>query len=1076
MDDLTTTPEPGQLVEVRGQRYVVTNVDRSNLEPDPLSLDKAPAQHLVELSSLAEDGLGEELSVIWEIEPGARVFERIELPEPTGFDDPARLDAFITAVRWGAIQSVDAANLHAPFRAGISVVDYQLDPVVRALQMPRANLLIADDVGLGKTIEAGLVAQELILRQRVRSILVVCPASLLVKWRDEMLEKFGLEFRIVDSELMRDLRRRRGIHANPWTHFPRLITSIDYLKRERPMRLFRECLPGPNEPAWPRRFDLLIVDEAHNVAPSGRGRYATDSDRTLAIRTLAPHFEHRLFLTATPHNGYSESFSALLNLLDDQRFAPPPFKPDEKQLKTVMVHRLKSEIVNPDGTPKFPERCIEAIEVPYSDKEREAYANLLEYGALRAEAMKEKAKQKAEAKGRKSNTTGETQKTASDFVFTLLKKRMFSCPASFRHTLERHRKTLAGIKDAKTPRRRPAPGILKRQLESVGEEHADDEFYEEHTDDILDLATEQLADVSPEESKLLRDLHDWATQASAKPDSKARKLIEWLKDTLQPGGDWNNERVIIFTEYRATQKWLHERLAAEGMASDGRLETMYGGMDSDDRERIKAAFQTDPTKSKVRILLATDSASEGIDLQRWCHRVIHYEIPWNPMRLEQRNGRVDRHGQRASEVLVHHFVGEGWEKSATKSGSDTGSLEGDLEFLVRAAKKVDTIRRDLGKVGPVIASQIEEAMLGHRSRLETDQAEREATTLRKQYAFERNLRERVAELSKRLEDSRRDLRVTPETVRSVVEVGLSLTRKPPLKEAKLDGVWPDPSGTRTSCPVFQMPKLDGSWAKCAIGLTHPHTGEIRPITFDHEIATDRDDVVLVHLEHPLVRMCQGLLRSEVWAKSESKNLHRVTARMIDDGSLDRPAIVAHARLVVLGGDGQRLHEQIITAGGRITEGRFARMNVSETDAASAAGTDASPDTKIEEHLLGLWPRIAEPLHNALEARMRDRTKNLEKRFEELANSEVEKFEAILDELERGIREQLTAEPPAQRELFSEDESLQYERNKESLQRRLESLPAEREREVAEIRRRYSDPDPRMFPVAATFLVPSGWKP
>ncbi len=1075
MESWTTTPEPGQLVEVRGQRYVVSKVDRSNLVADPLSLDKTTAQHLVELNSLAEDGLGEELSVIWEIEPGARVFERVELPEPTGFDDPARLDAFITAVRWGAIQSVDAVNLQAPFRAGISVVDYQLDPVVRALQMPRANLLIADDVGLGKTIEAGLVAQELILRQRVRSILVVCPASLQIKWRDEMLEKFGLEFRIVDSELMRDLRRRRGIHANPWTHFPRLITSIDYLKRERPMRLFRECLPGPNEPVWPRRFDLLIVDEAHNVAPSGRGQYATDSDRTLAIRTLVPHFEHRLFLTATPHNGYSESFSALLALLDDQRFAVG-VKPEDKQLKTVMVHRLKSEIVNPDGTPKFPERRIEAIEVPYSDKEREAYAKLLKYGALRAAAMQEKARQKAEAKGRRSGTTGGTQKTATDFVFTLLKKRMFSCPASFRHTLARHRKTLGGIQDARKPRRRPAPGILKRQLESVEEDYASDEIYEEHTDEILDLATEQLAKVSAEEAQLLQELHDWGTQASAKPDSKAAQLIEWLNTTLRPGREWNDERVIIFTEYRTTQRWLHERLAAEGMASDGRLETMYGGMDTDDRERIKAAFQTDPAKSKVRILLATDSASEGIDLQRWCHRVIHYEIPWNPMRLEQRNGRVDRHGQRANEVLVYHFVGKGWQKSAAKSGSDTGSLEGDLEFLLRAAKKVDTIRRDLGKVGPVIASQIEEAMLGRRTRLETDQAEREATTLRKQYAFERNLRDRVAELSRRLEDSRRDLRVTPETVRSVVEVGLNLTRKPPLKEAELDGVWPDTSGTRSSCPVFQMPKLDGSWAKCAIGLTHPHTGEIRPITFDHEVATDRDDVVLVHLEHPLVRMCQGLLRSEVWAKSESKNLHRVTARVVDDGNLDHPTVVAHARLVVLGGDGQRLHEQIITAGGRITNGRFARINVSETDAALAAGTDASPSTKTEKHLLGLWPRIAEPLHNALEARMRDRTKNLEKRFEELAESEVEKVEAILNELSRGIREQLAAEPPAQRELFSEDESLQYERNTELLQRRLQSLPAEREREVAEIRRRYSDPDPRMFPVAATFLVPRDWRP
>jgi superfamily II DNA or RNA helicase len=116
-----------------------------------------------------------------------------------------------------------------------------------------------------------------------------------------MRDKFGLEFRIVDSNLMRELRRRRGIHVNPWSHFPRLITSIDFLKRERPLRLFRETLPAPGEPIYPRKYDLLIVDEAHNCAPSGRGQYAIDSLRTHALRELAPHFEHKLFLTATPH-------------------------------------------------------------------------------------------------------------------------------------------------------------------------------------------------------------------------------------------------------------------------------------------------------------------------------------------------------------------------------------------------------------------------------------------------------------------------------------------------------------------------------------------------------------------------------------------------------------------------------------------------------------------------------------------------------------------------------------------------------------------------------------------------------
>jgi SNF2 family DNA or RNA helicase len=141
----------------------------------------------------------------------------VALPEPNGFDAPDKLDVFLDAVRWGAASTADLKNIQSPFRSGIEIEDYQLDPVVRAIQMPRVNLLIADDVGLGKTIEAGMVALELIIRHRARKILIVVPSSLQIQWRDQMRDKFGLEFRIVDSNLMRELRRRRGIHVNPWS-------------------------------------------------------------------------------------------------------------------------------------------------------------------------------------------------------------------------------------------------------------------------------------------------------------------------------------------------------------------------------------------------------------------------------------------------------------------------------------------------------------------------------------------------------------------------------------------------------------------------------------------------------------------------------------------------------------------------------------------------------------------------------------------------------------------------------------------------------------------------------------------
>ena len=205
---MTTTtaspPEHGQLVQVRSRPWVVNDVKPSSLPSSAMKPVFAGPQHLLTLSSVEDDGLGEELQVVWEIEPGAKVVEKVALPEPTGFDAPDKLDAFLDAVRWGAASTADVKNIQSPFRSGIDIEDYQLDPVVRAIQMPRVNLLIADDVGLGKTIEAGMVGLELIIRHRARKILIVCPSSLQIQWRDQMRDKFGLDFRIVDSSLMRD--------------------------------------------------------------------------------------------------------------------------------------------------------------------------------------------------------------------------------------------------------------------------------------------------------------------------------------------------------------------------------------------------------------------------------------------------------------------------------------------------------------------------------------------------------------------------------------------------------------------------------------------------------------------------------------------------------------------------------------------------------------------------------------------------------------------------------------------------------------------------------------------------------
>src|SRR5262245_46129342 len=385
----TDAPAPGQLVTVRNRIWVASEVIRGTVATgNPVAMTERPP-HVVTLVSIEDDAHDEQpLRVVWELERGAIAHSHDALPSPAdGCDQPGQLAAFLDAVRWGAIASADKTVLQAPFRSGIKIEEYQLDPVVRALTMPRANLLIADDVGLGKTIEAGLVVQELLLRHRARTVLVVCPAGLCVKWQEEMLDRFGLEFRIVNTDAVRLLRRDRGVGANVFTSFPRLIVSIDWLKDTRAQSLLDEILAGVDHRRTPRTFDLLIVDEVHSIAPPGRGRYAVDSLRTRAVKRLAPHCEHRLFLSATPHNGYKESFTALLELLDPQRFARN-MDPNPEQLARVLVRRLKRDLRDelppkPDGSPRFPERRILAMNVDYPAGERRAHALLDRYAKLR---------------------------------------------------------------------------------------------------------------------------------------------------------------------------------------------------------------------------------------------------------------------------------------------------------------------------------------------------------------------------------------------------------------------------------------------------------------------------------------------------------------------------------------------------------------------------------------------------------------------------------------------------------------------------------------------------------------------
>ncbi len=275
-------PEPGQVVEVRGSSWAVANVQAQGLPRSPADEASAHLNHVVELQSLDEDRLGEQLSVIWELEVGQTVTPAQGLPEhinPDAFDDPVALAGFVDAMRWGAVTSADPNRYQAPFWSGAAVEAYQLEPLRRALASPRANLLLADDVGLGKTIEAGLVLQELLLRHRARTAVIVCPPSLALKWQDEMRDKFGLHFVIVNSALMAEVRRSHGLQANPFLLYPRVIVSMAWLPKVRAQRLLRdvyaqtaspnsaEDVDGREQPRERRRPDDGERPEVGDVAP-----------------------------------------------------------------------------------------------------------------------------------------------------------------------------------------------------------------------------------------------------------------------------------------------------------------------------------------------------------------------------------------------------------------------------------------------------------------------------------------------------------------------------------------------------------------------------------------------------------------------------------------------------------------------------------------------------------------------------------------------------------------------------------------------------------------------------------------
>lgn len=1024
-------------MEVRGSTWAVVNVHVQGLPRSPADESTAQLSHVVDLQSLAEDRLDEKLSVVWELEVGHTVSPAQGLPDlvaPETFDDPTTLAGFIDAMRWGAVTSADPNRYQAPFWSGVNIEAYQLEPLRRALGAPRTNLLLADDVGLGKTIEAGLVIQELLLRHRARTAVIVCPPSLSLKWQDEMRDKFGLEFTIVNSELMAQVRRTHGLHANPFLMFPRVIVSMAWLPQVRAQRLLRDIYSQATSPKSGKRyaFDILVVDEAHHVAPSsppatagGRG-YAVDTQRTVAGRQLADHCEHRLFLSATPHNGHPESFTALLEMIDSRRFSRGALL-DSNALKDVTVRRLKRDLTGKG----FKNRIVEALRFTPGDDEQEMFALLNDIVTRSA----------------KLNGT----KPGGDIVTMLLKKRFLSSPFAFGQTLSHYLSS------------RASRGLSVDDYDDVfGEGQSDEEEGLWEQDESERLRESKSSDpLSAAEPGQLETLMEWGISYESRPDSRLDSLLAFLDDVCRPNRNgWTNERVVVFTEYAHTVEWLTRALTQHGYGDV--LAVIQGSTPPEDREYIRSQFTEDPEKEPVRVLLATDAAGEGIDLQTHCHRLVNFDIPFNPSRLEQRIGRIDRYGQ-TREPQVFHFIPE----------SESSTYSADADFMARIAKKIANVEQDLGSVNQVIGEEIQEHFTRRAPARRKAKGVDANDVINTALAGGIELNSRLTQLEQGFDASRAEMHLEPSNLRRVVDTALRLDHQLPLIPLPYDE--DDPHGVEAR--EFSVRPFTTPWQATLKGLyTRLQPNIPRPITFDAEVAEGRNDIVYVHLGHPLVQKAQRLLRSALW--STSSPLHRVTAVVVDD--LAESFVAAVTRMVLVGRGGIRLHEDVFLAGVRLHGRRAMAEEKAERALDQALDGKNLPlaDDAVRSRLCELWNATDAPLRARLEESMHARA---EKRHdlvvEQLGrrqSADAHRAHDIFSAFRTNLRDSLAvlrrAEEDEAAKLFGDDQQRQRRRDIEAMERRLVELDDEEGREIDAIAERYAEVKPNTSAAAVVFAL------
>ena len=1079
-------PNPGQIVRVRTRTYLVEAVEDNGGGP----------QTVVSLACIDDDAQGEKLDVVWGLEVDTEILDKDAWKSigKKGFDDPRFFSAYIHALRWNCVTASDPRLFQAPFRAGIRIDAYQLEPLRKALLLPRVNLFIADDVGVGKTIEAGLIASELLLRRRVREIVVACPPSMLWQWKDELETRFGLTFEILDRLYIDRVRQEQGYGVNPWTTFPWFLVSHRLLIDETyagPLRNWLDNLrPGT----------LFIFDEAHHAAPASGARYAIDSKITRAIRDIASRFEHRLFLSATPHNGHSNSFSALLELLDSNRFTRG-VKVLKRNLDDVMVRRLKDDIRAIEGG--FPKRIIKQVDLsalPENAPELVLSRLLDEYRKVRQQRMEGATKRK---------------QAEAALLISGLQQRLLSSVEAFARTLAVHRRTMERVWSTQGE---PERTLVTRQVESISslqslesdddrsqlpeseQAELNDKLFSETT---LNTAGDRGKANIAKEKDLLTRMEQIAESARGLPDARVRELIKWIRENMCAGArlpgepspklnaPWTNLRVLIFTEYDDTKRYLVEMLRSAISDTDlceHRIEVFHGPTPPEKREAIKRAFNLPPEAHPVRILIATDAGREGLNLQAHCYNLFHFDVPWNPSRLEQRNGRIDRKLQPKPEVYCHYFV-------YTQRPEDR-----ILKTLVR---KTDIIRRELGSLAQVLEDRLAQILQGGIRHEDIGRLENEIESAgldsEKRGAADEELEEvrkrqdallkDIEGLRGRINDARKGIGLDMEQLREALSCSLELLKAEPLKPVPTPPgepdrfVFPDLETRRGADPTWsatldtlRMPPEDGNrsfqWRK---------DSPIRPVVFVAPQGID-DDVVQLHLEH---RVVQRLLARFLSQGFIHHDLSRACLAQTSDAI---PRVVLLGRLSLYGKNAVRLHEEILTVTARWIEPSLRRgpltsygreAEVRTLDLLEQAFSPESAGKHIPEEvtkrLLASLHTDLEQLLPHLEERGEQARGDVQNKLMERGRLESEGMRRILEEQKRRVGTELGKTEAVQQLTlalgYNEEEKRQLESNRRYWQKWLAHVEDDIKREPDRIKDFYKIASFRMEPIGFAYLWP-----